>query len=103
MADYSFEVLVVGGGGGGGGINNEGTSSCGGGGGGGVKEQSLALPDGSYAITVGALGAGGSNNPGSNGGASSIGASLSVSGGGGELASTEQVRVCMLVKTEALP
>jgi YD repeat-containing protein len=75
------EYLVVGGGGGGGSAWN---SVGGGGGGGGVKAGGLALPKGSYAITVGGGGASnGVGPPGSNGGGSAFGTLVSVLGGGG--------------------
>jgi len=72
-------VLVVGGGGGGG-------LSCGSGGGaGGALVTTVALAPGTYAVTVGAGGAGSTNgaNQGVNGGNSAFAALVAVGGGGG--------------------
>ena len=76
----TVDVLIVGGGGSGGGRH------AGGGGGGGVVHlSSIALPPGTYAVTVGAGGAGvtGSGQVGKNGGDSSFLGQTAVGGGGG--------------------
>ena len=79
------QVLLIGGGGGAG---YGSSSAAGGAGGGGVLDMSdtltIYLAAGTYAVDVGAGGAGGasSNNKGANGLESAIGSILSVSGGG---------------------
>lgn len=77
----SIEYLVVGGGGSGGG--NSSTRSGGGGGAGGYLTGTVSLAAGTYTITVGAGGmAKVTQDAASDGGASSIGATVSVTGGG---------------------
>lgn len=77
----SIEYLVVGGGGSGGG--NSSTRSGGGGGAGGYLTGTVSLAAGTYTITVGAGGmAKVTQDAGSDGGASSIGTTVSVTGGG---------------------
>jgi len=77
----SIDYLVVGGGGSGGG--NSSTRSGGGGGAGGYLTGTVSLAAGTYAITVGAGGqALVTQTAASDGGASSIGTTVSVTGGG---------------------
>jgi len=77
----SVDYLVVGGGGSGGG--NSSTRSGGGGGAGGYLTGTVSLAAGTYAITVGAGGqALVTQTAASDGGASSIGTTVSVTGGG---------------------
>lgn len=74
------KALVIGGGGGGG------KGGGGGGGGGGyIQNDTLAIAQQAYTVTVGAGGAGSTNvnNNGSNGGNSSLGSAIVVDGGGG--------------------
>ncbi len=86
-ATYSLSALVAGGGGGGGASTSNSADNGGGGGGaGGYKAQTLTgVAPGTYAITVGTGGAGGTTNgqAGSDGTTSSIGSLLSAAGGGG--------------------
>lgn len=87
-----MQILVVGGGGGG--VAWEAGYGAGGGGGGGGYKEVLAqeVLAGSYAITVGYGGAwnwGQATVGGQNGGASSFGTLISVSGGGGGAGSTQ--------------
>lgn len=78
---YSVEVLVVGGGGGASGAEYA-TGSGGGGGGGIIYNNSYAVTPGTgYTVTVGAGGAMGTYNTGTNGG-NSVFASLTAIGGG---------------------
>lgn len=79
------QVVVVSGGGGGGGHDNASNPACGGGGGGGgyVEEFLTVVPSTAYTITIGAGGSGGgAGTDGTQGGTSSFGALLSVTGGG---------------------
>lgn len=77
----SIDYLVVGGGGSGGG--NSSTRSGGGGGAGGYLAGTVSLAAGTYTITVGAGGmAKVTQDAASDGGASSIGTTVSVTGGG---------------------
>ena len=77
----SIDYLVVGGGGSGGG--NSSTRSGGGGGAGGYLTGTVSLAAGTYTITVGAGGmAKVTQDAASDGGASSIGTTVSVTGGG---------------------
>jgi hypothetical protein len=78
MTGGEVEVLVVAGGGGGGG-----TFGGGGGAGGLVYTASYSVSMGSYPLTVGAGGAGGSRIRGSQGTNSSMGSTLVAYGGGG--------------------
>lgn len=84
-AQPTIEVLVVGGGGGGGGIPANSGGAGGGGAGGVIHRPALAVPAGSYAITVGAGGAAGpgtQNVDGSVGKHSSFGNIIFALGGG---------------------
>jgi hypothetical protein len=81
-----FDVLLVGGGGAGGGPEG-GYAGSGGGGGGGVNSptnlQTLYIAAGTYAVDVGAGGAGSTTIRGSVGQESKIGSIISIAGGGG--------------------
>lgn len=78
------EALGGGGGGGGGVASASNAAPASGGGGGGYANTFLPAPASSYAVGIGAGGAGGVGaNSGSSGGASTFGAVLSASGGGG--------------------
>lgn len=89
MPKGSYRIITVGGGGGGsyGGLNGSlGYANGGGGGGSGRIADSTVQLEGTYAITIGAGGAAGSNtdnHTGKSGGATSFGTVLSSSGGDG--------------------
>jgi hypothetical protein len=90
LEEIEADILVVAGGGGAGAsCKNAGSDRGGGGGAGGLlyeTAQELSLAGGSVLVTVGEGGAGGagnSNDPGTNGGDSSIGTITAYGGGGG--------------------
>lgn len=82
MAAQPFRALVIGGGGSGGSGQNVYAHGGGGGAGGVFLSDTLTIPAGIHAVTVGNGGASVSNARGNDGGASSIG-SLAIGNGGG--------------------
>ena len=82
LKNLTADVLVIAGGGGGGGMQTGGGG--GGGGAGGVCAQSArAITTGNYSVTIGAAGAGGIMDQGTNGGNSIFDTITAIGGGGG--------------------
>ena len=87
------------GGGGGGGASGAGSAGAGGGGGGFAEGEYAVTPGAIFQVSVGGAGSGGSSNPagaGTQGGTSSVGAFLSVTGGGGGLGAVGTITTAAL-------